>query len=93
MSPGHMLPGQNISGLLGSVKDVPRKLPVKFGQNRISNSSDISNMNKCHQGKYGLDKCQSDRSKKAPVQHLDSKRNEEGYGFLITYSFLGIIFS
>ena len=38
MSPGHMLPGQMSPRQLLSVKDGPRNLPLKFGQNRVSNS-------------------------------------------------------
>ena len=37
--------------LLESVLDVPRKLPLKFHQNRVSNSQDIPDMDKCHQDK------------------------------------------
>ena len=37
--------------------DGPRNLHLKFGQNQISNSWDISEMNKCHQDKFCLDKC------------------------------------
>ena len=37
--------------------DGPRNLHLKFGQNRISNSWDISEMNKCHQDKFCLGKC------------------------------------
>ena len=42
---------------LESVHKGPRNLHLKFGQNRISNSWDISEMNKCHQDKFCLGKC------------------------------------
>ena len=35
-------------------------LPLKFSQNRVSNSWDIPNMYKCHQNKCCLDKCHPD---------------------------------
>ena len=38
MSTGHMLPGQMSPRQLASVKDGPRNLPLKFGQNQVSNS-------------------------------------------------------
>ena len=38
MLPGQMLPGQMSSWQLKSAKEVPRNLPLKFGQNRASNS-------------------------------------------------------
>ena len=41
MSTGQMLPGQMSPWQLGSVKDCPRNLRLKFGQNRASNSWDI----------------------------------------------------
>ena len=40
MSPWHMLPGQMSLWRLASVKDGPRNIPLKFGQNRVSNSWD-----------------------------------------------------
>ena len=40
MSPGHMMPEHMLSRQLEYVKDILRKLPEKFGQNRISNSWD-----------------------------------------------------
>ena len=44
---------------LESVLDVPRNLPLKFRQNRVSNSWDILDMDKyhldkCHQGSWNL---------------------------------------
>ena len=39
-----MLPGQMSLWQLESVLDVPRNLPVKFHQNRVSNSWDIANI-------------------------------------------------
>ena len=44
MSPGHMLPEQILFWMLSIVKVEPGKLPLKFGQNRISNSLDIANI-------------------------------------------------
>ena len=38
----------------------PRNLPLNFCQNRVSNSWDIPDMNKCCQDKCCLDKCQVD---------------------------------
>ena len=46
--------------LLESVLDVPRKLPLKFHYNRVSNSRDIPDMDKCHLDKCCLDKCHHD---------------------------------
>ena len=43
--------------LLVYVQDCPRNLPLKFDQNRVSNSWDIPNMDKCHQDKCCPDKC------------------------------------
>ena len=42
MLPGQILPGQMSLWQLESVLDVPRNLPVKFHQNRVSNSWDIA---------------------------------------------------
>ena len=42
MLPGQMLPGQMSPYQLESVLEVPRNLPLKFGQNRASNSWDIA---------------------------------------------------
>ena len=36
-----MLPGKMSPWQLASVKDIPRSLPLRFGQNRVSNSWDI----------------------------------------------------
>ena len=41
MLPGQMLPGQMSPWLLESVHEGPRNLHLKFGQNRVSNSWDI----------------------------------------------------
>ena len=53
-----MLPGQMLPWSLESVLDVPRKLPLSFHQNLVSNSWDILDMDKCHQDNCCLDKCQ-----------------------------------
>ena len=42
MLPGQMLPGQMSPYQLESVLEVPRNLPLKFGQNRAGNSWDIA---------------------------------------------------
>ena len=44
MSPGQMLPGQISLWQLESVQDGPRNLTLKFGQNRVSNSWDIADI-------------------------------------------------
>ena len=44
MLPGQMLPGQMSLYQLESVLEVPRNLPLKFGQNRASNSWDIADI-------------------------------------------------
>ena len=41
MSPERMLPGQMSAWQLASIKYVPRKVPLKFGQNCVSKSWDI----------------------------------------------------
>ena len=46
--------------LLVYVQDRPRNLPLKFGQNWVSNSWDIPNVDKCRQDKCCLDKCHCD---------------------------------
>ena len=48
---GHMLPGQMSPWQLASVKDGPRNLILKFGQNQVSNS---------WYGQMSPDKCQPD---------------------------------
>ena len=68
---GQMLPGQMLHGqssiwqlseivksewVITSVKDVPRKQTLKFDQNRVSNSWDIADMDKCCQDKCCMDK-------------------------------------
>ena len=60
MSPWQMLPGQMSLWQLESVQDSPRNLSLKFGQNRVSNSWDIPDMDKCHPDKCCLDKCHCD---------------------------------
>ena len=57
---GQMLPGQMSLWQLTSVEDGPRKLTLNFGQNRISNSGDIADLDKCHQDKYCMDELQYD---------------------------------
>ena len=44
MLTGQMLPGQMSLWQLGCVKDGPRNLRLKFGQNRVSNSWDIADV-------------------------------------------------
>ena len=44
MSPGQMLPGQMLLWQFKSVQDSPRNLSLKFGQNRVSNSWDITDI-------------------------------------------------
>ena len=39
---------------LTSVTDGPRKLTLKFGQNKISDSRDMADMNKCHKDKSDM---------------------------------------
>ena len=56
MSPSQMLPEQISPRHLTSAKDGPRKLTLKFGQNRVSNSLDIADMDKCCQDKCCMDK-------------------------------------
>ena len=46
------MPGQMSMLQSTSVKVGPRKLTLNFGQNQVSNSGDIANMEKCH-----MDKC------------------------------------
>ena len=42
------------------VQDGPRNLSLKFGQNRVSDSWDIPDMDKCHKDKCCLNKCHCD---------------------------------
>ena len=56
-----MVPRQMSLWQFASVKDGPRNLPRKFGQNWVSNSWDISNVDKCRQDKCCLDKCCLDK--------------------------------
>ena len=44
ISPGLMLPGQMSLWELESDKDVSKNLTLKFGQNRVSNSLDIADI-------------------------------------------------
>ena len=60
MSPGQIWPGQISTWQLESVRDGPRNLLLKFGQNLISNSWDIPDMDKCPHDKCCLDKCPRD---------------------------------
>ena len=46
---------------LACIKDSARNIPLKFDQNRVSNSSDTPNMDKSRQDKCCLDKCHRDR--------------------------------
>ena len=46
--------------LLEFVQDGPRNLPLKLGQNRVSNTWYIPDMDKCHKDKFCLDKCRHD---------------------------------
>ena len=55
-----MSPGQMSLWQLESVLDVPRNLPVKFHQNRVSNSWDIPDMDICREDKCCVDKCHPD---------------------------------
>ena len=48
------------SGQYQSVKDGPRNQLLKFGQIQVSNSWDITDMDKCRQDKCCLDKCRHD---------------------------------
>ena len=62
MSSGQMLPGQMSLWLwhMAFVKDGSRNLPLKFGQNRFSNSRNIADIDKCCKVKFCLDKCHHD---------------------------------
>ena len=60
MSPKQMLPGQISPRQLASIKDGPRNTPLRFGQNRVSNSWDIPDMEKSRQVKCCLNKCHRD---------------------------------
>ena len=76
MLPGQMLPGQMLPLHLTSIKDGPIKLTLKFGQDWVSNSWDIPNMDKCRQVKCCLDKCQLDTLRKLPLKfHQNRVRN------------------
>ena len=52
----YMLPEQMLLLQFASVKDGPRRLPLKFSQNRVSNIWYIPDMDKCCQDKCWLDK-------------------------------------
>jgi len=60
MSPKQMLPGQISPRQLASIKDGPINIPLRFGQNRVSNSWDIPDMDKSRQVKCCLNKCHRD---------------------------------
>ena len=53
----------NIAWTNVTVLDVPRNLPVKFHQYRVSNSWDIPDMDKCHE-----DKCYMTNGQMSPWQ-------------------------
>ena len=57
---GLMLYGQMSPYQLASFKNGPRTLPLKFGQNHVSNSWYLPDIDKCCQDKFWLDKCHSD---------------------------------
>ena len=57
MLPAQMLPGQMSPQMFASVKESPRSLPLKFGQNRVIISKDIPDMDKCRHDKFRLNKC------------------------------------
>ena len=44
MLPGRLMPGQMSSWQLESAQEGPRNLPFKYGQNRVSNSWDIGDI-------------------------------------------------
>ena len=60
MSSGQMLLGQTSPWQLTFIEEGPRNLRLKFGQNRVSNSWDIPDMDKCRLDKCRLDKCHRD---------------------------------
>ena len=60
MSSGLILRGQISPWHMASVKDGSRNLPLKFGQNWLSNSWNIADMDKCHQVKCYLGKSHRD---------------------------------
>ena len=60
MSPGQMMPGQMFMWQLESFLDVSRNLPLRCHKNRVSNSWDIPDMDKCRQDKCCLNKCHHD---------------------------------
>ena len=62
MLQGQMLHGQMSPRQLTPVKVGPRKLTLKLGQNQVSNSCYITDMDKCLQDKCGVDKCSFDSS-------------------------------
>ena len=66
MSQGQMLPEQMSFWKLKYVQIGPRNLPLKFGQNRTSNSWDIVDMDKCRQDKCCMDKCPFDYCLRLP---------------------------
>ena len=60
MLQGQMLLEQMSPRQLTSVKVGLRKLTLKFGQNQVSNSWYIADMDKCCKVKFCLDKCHRD---------------------------------
>ena len=50
----------NITVTVFFCKDGPMNLLLKFGKNRVSNSWDIPDMDKCHQDKCCVEKCHCD---------------------------------
>ena len=55
-----MLTEQMLPWQLASVIEGTRNLPLKFGQNLVTNCWDIPDMDKCRQDKWCLDKCPFD---------------------------------
>ena len=95
MLSGQMLPGQMSSWQLESVQNGPRNLLLKFGQNRVSNSWDIPDMDKCRHDKCCLDKCHCDSwnlFKMVPGTYLKSlvKIRSVTAEILLTLSFCGV---
>ena len=68
-----MVPEQMFSWQLATVKNVPRNLHLQFGQNRVSNSLDILDMDKCCHDKCCLDKCLRDSSVQDGPRNLPLK--------------------
>ena len=62
---------------LAYVKNGPRSLPSEFGQNHVSNSWDIPDMDKYYQAKFCLDKCHHD-SQNLCMSSLQSESVQNG---------------